>query len=324
VTPRISPALWRCLPILLGLILSCRAPAVSAAGKPPRGTKPARAAAGVRAVRTAPQAVPAPIYGLTLDSMEDLPAILAALRGFSRKVTVRIVFDRGMDPADYREAVDQIHQVAYILGQPADSSYVKHYTLAQYRARFAAYLRAFGDRVELWEIGNEVNGNWLGPRPEVAAKVAAAYDVVRAAGGKTVLTLLYNEGQGCARAPDCAEAPHYEMYAWVGKHIPEKLRRGVDYLLLSYYPEHSPGFSPDWEREFARLGRIFPNAKLGFGELGLEEGAETEKAALIREFYSLRIGHPRYIGGIFWWYGKQDLVPRSKPLWRVLDDTIQK
>lgn len=291
------------------------------------GSCPAAAEAGCAGEQPAPAPVaigeiPAPLYGVTVDSTRDLPATVAALKKLSRKVTVRIVFDRGMHPADYREAVEQIHEVAYILGQPADSSYVEHYTLDQYKALFTEYLTAFADEVDLWEVGNEVNGKWLGSPAEVSAKVSAAYDIVAAAGKKTVLTLMYNEGLGCANSPpDCAESGQYEMYTWVQTHVPERMKHGVDYVLFSYYPANSPDFRPDWKHEFAKIGGIFPHAKLGFGELGIE-GSDAGKAALIDEYYPMSIDHPRYIKGFFWWYFRQDMVPYTKPLWGVLDRAI--
>lgn len=312
--------------ILLGLImlegiLLCDVSVLGAAE-----THAAPMATTVRAV-PAPASVrdlPLPIYGVTVDSVADLPAVVTALRKLSRKPTVRIVFDRGMHPADYQEAIEQIHPIAFILGQPADSSYVEYYTLEQYIALFTEYLTAFADSVDLWEIGNEVNGNWLGPPDEVAAKTLAAYDLVKAAGKKTVLTLVYNEGLGCAASPpDCAASTQYEMYTWVEAHVPKRMKQGIDYVLLSYYPAHSPTFKPDWEREFTRLGEIFPNAKLGFGEIGIE-GSEAQKAALINQFYPMRITHPRYIKGMFWWYFRQDMVPYTKPLWKVLDRAMSR
>jgi len=318
---RTSPLVLRLGVVAFGLVLGFCAPVPEAAGIGRSKTKQTPAPTVARPARAAIGAIPAPIYGLTLDNTDDLPAIIAALGKFSKKMTVRIVFDEGMDPADYREAVDRIHEVAYILGQPADSSYVKHYTLGQYRARFSEYLAAFAGQVDLWEIGNEVNGNWLGPPAEVAAKMSAAYDTVGAAGQKTVLTLVFNEGQDCAVSPQCAEAAQYEMYSWVERYVPERMKRGLDYVLFSYYPENSPQFKPDWGSEFAKIGRIFPSSRLGFGELGTD-GTEAQKAALINEFYPMRIGHPRYIKGCFWWYARQDMVPHTKPLWRVLDRAI--
>ena len=100
-----------------------------------------------------------------------------------------------------------------------------------------------------------------------------------------MLTLSYNEGLGCAASPpECAEATQCRMYTWVRAHVPLRMRRGVDYVLFSYYPEHSPDFKPDWKREFARIGEILPQARLGFGELGMDRGTEAQKAALIDQF----------------------------------------
>jgi hypothetical protein len=261
--------------------------------------------------------ISAPIYGVTVDRTSNLSATVIALGKFSKKVTVRIVFDEGMHPADYQDAVDQIHSVAYILGQPADSSYVVDFALDQYKARFSEYLNAFGDKVDLWEVGNEVNGEWLGPPADVSAKILAAYDIVKAAGKKTVLTLFFNEGE------DCAPSPQYEMYSWVQNHIPERMKSGVDYVLVSYYPASCPQYKPDWRNEFTKIGNIFPNSKLGFGELGIT-GTDAQKASMIDEFYPMQVDHPRYIKGFFWWYFCQDMVPYTNHLWGVLDQAISR
>lgn len=36
--------------------------------------------------------------------------------------------------------------------------------------------------VDIWVIGNEINGEWLGDTAGVVAKMTGAYDVVKAAG----------------------------------------------------------------------------------------------------------------------------------------------
>jgi hypothetical protein len=30
----------------------------------------------------------------------------------------------------------------------------------------------------------------------------------------------------------------------------------------------------------------------------------------------------RFVGGFFWWYGKQDFVPKTNPLWQTLQDAM--
>ena len=307
---------WRCgVLVIAGLGLMLASGDARAAAKAPAKPK----------VAARPDlTVPDPIYGVTIDGIQGLPDILASLQKLPRKPTVRIVFDEGMPPSYYREAVLKIHKVAYLLGQPADSVYVKHYTLAGYKAQFQSFLNAFGNVIELWEIGNEVNGNWLGPCADVSAKVTAAYDLVKKAGGKTVLTFVYNEGQGCALTPEnCPRSAQYEMYNWANKYVPARVKKGVDYVMYSHYPKNAPDFKPDWEQEFARTGKLFPNAKLGFGELGTD-GPEAEKAAMVEAYYPMKVRHPRYVKGFFWWYFRQDMVPNTTHQWEVLSQSISK
>jgi len=261
--------------------------------------------------------IPAPIYGVTVDDIRNNSATVAALTNLSKKMTVRIVFDPGMSPSDYETAVNQIHNVSYIIGQPVDSSSMKRYSVEQYRSRFQEYLNAFGNTIEAWEVGNEVNGEWLGSASDVSAKIAAAYDVVEAAGKTSVLTLHFNEG------PDCPTYPINEMYSWVNNYVPDRMKQGLDYVLFSYYPENCPEIKPDWNAEFTKTGNIFPNAKLGFGELGINGGTDAQKAALINEFYPKAISHPRYVKGVFWWYFKEEMVPSTNYLWGVLNTAIK-
>ena len=68
----------------------------------------------------------------------------------------------------------------------------KAISVAAFQTRVESYLHALGRQVSIWEIGNEVNGNWTGPYPTVAAKLTEAYDDVAAVGAKTALTLYAN------------------------------------------------------------------------------------------------------------------------------------
>lgn len=262
--------------------------------------------------------IPTPIYGVTVDNTSGLSSIITALSKLSKKPTVRVVFDPGMKPTDYLTAVNQIHNVAYIMGQPVDSEGMKNYTLEQYKSRFNDYVTGLKAQVDVWEVGNEVNGEWLGNATDVSSKVSAAYDIVKAAGEPTALTLHFNEG------PDCPTYPINEMYSWVNNYIPASIKQGVNYVLFSYYPENCPEIKPDWNTEFNKIGQIFPNSSLGFGEVGINGGTDAQKAALINEFYPMQIFHPRYVKGIFWWYFKEEMVPYTNYLWGVLNTAINR
>ena len=270
------------------------------------------------ASQTATSGVPSPIYGVTVDNTSGITNTVTALSKLSKKPTVRIVFDPGMHPADYQTAVDQIHNVAYTMAQPVDSDSMKDYTLDQYKARFTEYLNAFGNKIDIWEVGNEVNGEWLGNATDVSAKISGAYDIVKGKGAITALTLHFNEGE------DCPTYPVNEMYSWVNTYVPAKMKSGTDYVLFSYYPENCPEISPNWNSEFTKIGNIFTNSKLGFGELGINGGTVAQKTALINQFYPMQISHPHYVKGIFWWYFKEEMVPYTNSLWGVLNTAINK
>jgi hypothetical protein len=107
--------------------------------------------------------------------------------------------------------------------------------------------------------------------------------------------------------------------------------------LLSFYetacdPRAQPSVT-EVAGVFSALKDIFPNSKIGFGEIGAQGESDgfpkpslAEKQAIANRYYgmhdSLRstLG-PRYVGGYFWWYYDQDAVPwdRQNSLWPTLD-----
>ena len=85
------------------------------------------------------------------------------------------------------------------MGELLDSSDEAGISTVRFAERVTSYLSALGGKVDLWEIGNEVNGNWTAPCPGVSAKLIAAYKEVNAAGGHAALTLYYTVGCGDGR-----------------------------------------------------------------------------------------------------------------------------
>lgn len=259
-----------------------------------------------------PTALPHPLYGVTVDSITELDDIVDALGSLSRVPTTRIVFDEFMPATYYAQAVNRIGQVSYVMGELLDSSAMAQYSLDAYAARTAEYLDAFGGEVDIWEIGNEVNGEWLGNPDAVAAKIVAAYQHVEKRGERTALTLYYNE--------DCWLHPWEEMFLWAQTRIPQDMKDGLDYVLISYYEDDCNGLRPDWPAVFDTLGQMFPKAYIGFGEVGTD--VPDLKADYLARYYTMGISQPTFVGGYFWWYFKQDMVPKTKPLWTVLDSIM--
>jgi hypothetical protein len=286
--------------------------------------------------------IPDPLYGVTVTDVSQIDAIVDALRDVKgvRQLTTRVVFDPSDNAAEYeaslstyKQAVDRICdldpvtkkcRLSYVVGLLADSTAMFKYVgrrpgekLPGYQSlaqRASDFMDWMGDSVQIWEIGNEVNGEWTGwvndreykdpdvriedmafMRERVAREVAEAFRVVHARGGLTALTLLHNndlKGHTCyedktkknihgTRMP---YGPDYSMLDWAKAYIPEDVRAGLDYVFISYYENEKdcPGLNKDavtWYGIFKELAAIFPNAKLGFGETGFKEGCDDARAS---------------------------------------------
>ena len=252
------------------------------------------------------------VWGLTIDDISGLKAIDTSLARLCKKPTTRIVFDEQVAATYYQTAINQIHNYSFIMGEILDSYYMDTYTLSQYISRVNEYLDLLGSKVDIWEIGNEVNGEWCGNTIDVIAKIDTAYSIIKAKNKKTELTLYYNK--------DCWSNQKNEMFYWVNKNISQRLRNGLDYVLISYYEDDCNGLQPDWQQVFDSLHVLFPNSKIGIGECGTK--TSENKAAYISRYYKMNITTPNYIGGYFWWYFREDCVPYTNSLWTTFNNAI--
>lgn len=260
------------------------------------------------------------LYGVTVDDISNMDQIVDAVSALPVRMTTRIVFDEDVPAEEYLDALNRLKPHSDLMGEILDSFYIKTYTLNRYEQRVDEYLNLLGGKVDIWEIGNEVNGKWTGDPDTVVAKIQYAYQRAKEKGYKTALTLYYNDYE---ENDGCWEVPSEKMRLWAEQRLPEEIKNGIDYLLISYYEEDCDGHKPtvtELNTVFKDLGDIFPNAKLGFGEAGT---TTTDKAAYLTYYYTLPINHPRYIGGYFWWYFKEDMVPKTKALWQTLYDILK-
>ena len=276
--------------------------------------KPAPAPAPVKAATSTAsgRAVPSPIYGVTVDDISGLNEITKSLSKLSKMPTTRIVFDENVAPSYYRDATVAINKVSYVMGEILDSYYVKTLTVPGYLDRTSQYLNALGDVVDIWEVGNEINGEWLGNNADVVAKMSGSYDMVKSQNKTAALTLYYNQ--------DCWSKPSNEMFAWANANVPSRMKQGLDYVFISYYEADCNGLKPNWPAVFQKLATMFPNSKIGFGEVGTSTRAQ--KADYLTRYYTMKINVPKYVGGHFWWYFRQDMVPSTKPLLSTLNSAI--
>jgi hypothetical protein len=278
--------------------------------------------------------LPDPLYGITLDNDSGIGAAdlgnqvqsLQTLVTSPKLPTARVVFDLAATPTDYARAINALQPVSYLMGEVLDSSDIAKVTTQQYIDRTSQYLAAFGSKVDLWEIGNEVNGNWTGDYSEVSAKISGSFDAVKAAGKRTGLTLWYNPG--CA-----GNTAELDPIAFTQQYVPQRLQSGLDYVTISYYETQCNNYRPTattLTSFFTQLHALYPNARLGFGEVGLPayvSSSNLAKAQSIAAYYyglssssaTQHISLPYYVGGYFWWGFAEDGVPPGKAMWQTIN-----
>jgi hypothetical protein len=233
---------------------------------------------------------PDPLYGVTIDDISNVANIVNSSTRLSHMPTTRIVFDHGQSASSYWSAVNSIQPVSHIMGELVDSSDLTRYTLQQYHDRAAQYLSALGNKVDIWEVDNEVNGNWTGNYTDVGAKIYDAWQQVHAAGKRSALTLWYDAGCGNGHS-------ELDPIAFTKQCVPTDMRNGIDYVLVSYYETQCNNVrrsASTLTTFFNELHTLYPNAKLGFGEIGFPHPVTSSKprAGAVDDQLLLRPQHP--------------------------------
>jgi hypothetical protein len=256
------------------------------------------------------------IFGVTIDNpFLNIPGIKTALSSHCIKPTARIVFDEFVAATDYIGPVTQIKTSGFIMGELVDSYYFDQYSVKQYKDRTKEYCDTLGNLVDIWEIGNEVNGEWLGNINDVIDKISGAYNIIKPTGKKTAITLYFNR--------NCYSDPQNEMFTWINHRLPNSMKKGLDYVFVSYYEDDCNNTilsQSEWQQVFDSLHVIFPNSKLGIGECGT--ATTYKKAEYMKRYYGMKINTQNYVEGNFWWYYKQDCVPKTRILWSTLNDIV--
>lgn len=265
------------------------------------------------------------VYGVTLDddagiSAAKLAAQTRALAALPTRPMARIVADIGTTPADFADSLPAVHRQADTILELGDSSEVRGLAVSKYAAWVRSLTARYARDVDVWEIGNEVNGEWVGSPAAEMARVEAAAAAVRAIDGRTMLTLYYN--------PNCWSKPGNELFAWLAAgHVSPRLAKSLDYVTISYYPSDCNGYWPSaarWQTVFDRLHARFPAAKLGFGESGTSCKCldAVQRLALWQRYRDVRIRGDRYVGLGLWWTWAEDGVPAGGPFWRGFAATL--
>jgi hypothetical protein len=264
----------------------------------------------------------APLYGVTIDEIARFEELASSLEALPRRPTTRVYFNVREPASYYAQAVARIDSVSGVMGELLDSSDERSISLARFQKRVESYLQTLGSTVQIWEVGNEANGNWTGNYGVVSAKLTEAYEAAHAAGADTALTLYANNF-----GPDnCGDGlRELTPLQFTSEYVPASVAKGLDYVFLSYYPTQCHDIEPSSEvlgSYLRQLHAAYPNAALGFGEVGLPRPVKPrtlDKAEQIMTWaYSLNPGLAYYVGGYFWWYAAEDALGPGAPLAEAL------
>lgn len=321
------------------------------------------------------------IYGITIEDTDKPQKLVDTLKKIRKKtgreVYTRIVIDPERDVSDdYVKKVAKLSEAGPLMALVGDSHDVYRFNDAdgeRYEQRVRECFGKLRRYVKIWEIGNEVNGEWVDyPRLEkekdddfdkrlerdmqakdpdefdklrklVGAQILRAFNFINREGGKTALTFWYNEHLGRKCLSEAPFKEEYEMFGWIDKHVTDQfMRDNLDYVFISFYEEGchvlsgKDGKGDDdaaveadargFTDSFNRLSATFKKADVGFGEFGPQcekcrsrddaaccVSAQPEFIERYYKKYSAKIDAPKYVGGYFYWYGLQDMVPSNKP-----------
>lgn len=310
--------------------------------------------------------IPDPQYGLTFWDNGDattatLNAEAAMIAALPHQSTVRVTIDPATAPADYAATFAKLQPIAYTMAEIADSNELDCkpaddgacLTPAQYDTKLDTFLTAFAgptddstsetDPVDIWEVGNESNGNWV---PQTTSIDDVKYGLGQVFGvhhKRAALTLFENTwtqpgGTWNTNTNSCD--PGEDTPSEWSQHLTSDERDEVSDLYLSWYPQECFGYGLDDGQYNAPIGQIvgevnamaalYPNAKIGIGECCvINPVPDTDPATfttvataqhMAAYYYGITAGvyayAPAYTGGVFWWNAQQDMIPAnsSKPM----------
>jgi hypothetical protein len=258
--------------------------------------------------RPKPNRHPDFMIGFTTDSgwENDCEKVAIAAANCPKKPWVRIVFDAGVKANEYRPGVELVAAVANIVGEPVDSYNFQHYPSELYLERFKEYVGELGHLIPLWEVGNEINGEWLADyvndanaAKSVAKTVTKAQLFVESQGAKSLVTYYLN--------PNCFEHTGNLIFTWMRANpMPPPWLAG-----LSYYDDDCSGDLKmgGWQSYVERFAEWTQAQRIAITECGTVRRSRKQEFLTRYGEIIKTVSHPRWCGGGFWWYGRQDFSP---------------
>jgi hypothetical protein len=313
------------------------------------------------------------IYGLTIERLEkftdsDLATFKNAFNGVTVPITLRILFQAETLPSQYDKLIDLYNSKDasgkrrfYIMALLFDSQALKDYKLHKdsekrfncagfttdnmnYNQRTKCFVERFKNNVDVWEVGNEVNGEWADEKYNDKTKKDESFkgnykETIKKI--DTVIKLVPNEkplALTVSYMPDCGEWKDNAMETWI-KHFKKETTDKIDYVLISYYEDkceykvlNADDPNEINDKVIKPLRTVFKNQFIGFGETGYAvdetdpDSSENcpdnqncycrkggnpprkSKISQMQRYYGFKATDDKYIGGGFWWNGGEDYL----------------
>ncbi len=293
-------------------------------------------------------------FGLTLDAslvprLNDLKWIAEAVRR-SGSNWVRVVFRP--NPADftyaslgsfneYDGAVDLLRKNGIsVMGDILDTTqWPRGMTPAIYAERVKNIVLHYKGKVAAWEVGSELNGDWLGGSsdPLTPDQVFKIYSAGAAKakeldpGAETVATLYWWE----ATAPDRA----HSLSGWLKTFVPRGFGANVDTVGLEMFPDDNP-VGMRFESAFDEVASALPGKRLILSSFGYVEknrlrgywwlapdDVDGGRKDLMILYTTASCAMRASVCGGFWWQTLDQMLParrhhRATDLYKVYRRTV--
>lgn len=289
-------------------------------------------------------------FGLSLDEnlLQRLDHYKWLIGAIHRSGTnwVRLVFRSNPDDFtyanlrsfnDYDEIITELRSRGLrVMGSVLDTSqWPRTLTPAAYSERAKNLVLHYKDQIRSWEVGSEINGNWLGGQKEPlsADQVFRIYTTAAAKvkeidpSLETVATLYWWDGT----APD----EEHSTLGWLKRRSREGFGRNLDVVGISLQPDDNP-VGMAFESIFERVHQEMPDKRLMLASLGYVEDetlrgyywldrtdVESARSDLLILLTTASCAMPRSYCGGFWWQTLEQMLPGSRKTTSLFNDHIK-
>jgi hypothetical protein len=292
-------------------------------------------------------------FGLTLDAailnrLQDYPWIVDSIAKTGAN-WVRLVFkpnpsdflySKQSSFSEYDAVVKELRaRELHVMGTILDTNqWPSRLTPAVYAERTRNIVLHYSEQIKSWEVGCEINGDWLGgtkeplTTDEVFKIYAAAAEQVKTIEPslETVATLYWWDGT----APDEV----HSLLGWLTRYVPRGFAKDIDVVAVSLWPEDNP-VGMAFEPIFDQVRSLLPEKKLMLGSFGYVEqdalkgywwyspkdvdGGRKDMAIL---YTGAACGVSKSLCGGFWWQTLDQMMPgkhKTTDLFRNYKKTLE-